>query len=83
MVLGRVDERILFGYCDSRSIYKMFSNFYRDKCPTLNQVDVIDNTKNISPCDVENALRKFSKEPLKAIEMINENKGATLEQFTF
>lgn len=80
---GRVDERILFGYCDIDCLYKMFLNFYRVKCPHKAQISKINVKNNISPCDVENAMRKFNKEPLKAVEMINENKSSKLEEFTF
>lgn len=80
---GRVDERILFSYCDIECIYKMFLNFYRDLCPHKTIINNIDVKNNVLPCDVENAMRKFNKEPMKAIEMIIENKTSVLEEFTF
>lgn len=80
---GRVDERILFDYCDKQIIINMFQNFYRELCPGINEFNNIDISNDISPSSVENAMRKHSTEPLLAIKSIEENKNDVLEEFHF
>jgi AAA+ superfamily predicted ATPase len=77
---GRVDERILFCHCEQESIYKMFQNFYRGHCPDRSAFDNIDVSKKIFPCDVENAMRKFSNLPLQALQLVEAN-NHSLEKF--
>lgn len=79
---GRVDERIYFGHCDNEMIFRMFENFYRDMCPSKNEIYEIDvSTENITPCDVENAMRRHYKKPLDAIKMIKNREISKLETF--
>ena len=63
-------------------VYIICSKIFIEKyVPSYSEFNNIDITKNISPCDVENAMCKHSKEPYNAIKLIEENKMKTLEKF--
>lgn len=69
----RIDEKILFDYCDFLQIINMFNNFY-DTDTTI--INTIKNTilkiylkiYNVAPCNVEHSMQKYYSDPLKAIE---------------
>jgi ATP-dependent 26S proteasome regulatory subunit len=67
---GRIDQRILFDYCDHQQIYKMFQNFYNGTLE-LNLTDfekIKLNETKIAPCNIENAMKKYYKDSHKAYD---------------
>jgi DNA replication protein DnaC len=71
---GRVDQRILFDYCDHEQIFEMFTNFYNGKIEvTLNDITKINLEKTkIAPCSVENIMKKNYKNSKQALlELLN------------
>ena len=81
---GRVDERIFFDYCDHEQIYMIFKNFYNENSISLKKIkEVIDfNKRKISPSNVENSMRRYYNDPLKALnDIINFEDNKTLVKF--
>lgn len=83
---GRVDERLFFDYCDYEQIYNMFLNFYNNQDITISLIKSYINLSKykLSPCNVENSMRRHYLNPIKALEdlkdVVNGNKK-TFEQF--
>lgn len=73
---GRVDDRILFGYCTHDQIYEMFKNFYNgDLTLTKSNITKINIDKyKIAPCNVENAMKKNYKDCNLAFQALLEIK---------
>jgi hypothetical protein len=81
---GRVDERIFFDYCDNEQIYQMFKNFYNGNSIGLDQIkNSLDLTKQkVAPCNVENAMRRYYSDPVKALDDIaNSSNKKSFEKF--
>lgn len=64
---GRVDEKIFFSNATVSQIYAMFKNFYGESLAIEIQ-NKLSNIKDIAPSAVESAMRKYYREPHKALE---------------
>ena len=65
----RINEKILFDYCDSLQIINMFNNFYDTYTTIINTISKIDlEIYNVAPCNVEHSMQKYYSDPLKVIE---------------
>jgi hypothetical protein len=81
---GRVDERVFFDYCDYDQIYQMFKNFYNGNSLSLEQIKSnLNLTKQkVAPCNVENAMRRYYSDPVKALDdIINSSNKKSFEKF--
>ena len=71
---GRIDERLLFDYCDHEQIFKMFRNFYNGNLEVeykdIQELDI--TTRKLAPCNVENAMKKHYKDSTKAYQYLVE-----------
>ena len=64
----RVDEKILFTYASINQIHAMFTNFYNGESPTLDEIKTkLNDVEHIAPSTVESAMRRFYREPGKAL----------------
>lgn len=72
---GRINERILFGYCKSHiRVYKIFCNIYEEKMtiPIQTFIDMLDLKKlELKPATVEGACTQFPKSPMDALKYIS------------
>ena len=68
---GRVDEKVLFGFASLDQIYGMFKNFYNGDSPSQTEINkTLQSRTDLTPAMIENAMRRFYKEPHKALEYI-------------
>ena len=81
---GRVDDKIYFGTCDNLTIYNIMKNFYNGKIiMTEKEFIKLNFPNNITPCRVENIMKKCWNNYEKAIEMLINGTETELEKFTY
>jgi SpoVK/Ycf46/Vps4 family AAA+-type ATPase len=81
---GRVDDKIYFGTCDNNTIYNLMKNFYNGKMLiTEKEFTKLTFPKNITPCKVENFMKKHWNSYENALDSIMNDSETELEKFTY